>query len=120
MTTKEIKDGQAFYIAATRMHGSLLMTLVKAIDYCTEMKEQKRELNEKGKAGMERIDSLLNHERVLKIIRPKNDPISDAEACLLGKWGYLVCYPNFSVMQFAAYAEVEVLLGDLLAGGWFE
>ena len=120
MTAKEIKDGQAFFVAATRMHGSLLMTLVKAIDYCTEMKEQERELNEKGKAGMERIDSLLNHERVLKIIRPKNDPISDAEVCLLGKWGYLVCYPNFSVMQFAAYAEVEVLLGDLLAGGWFE
>lgn len=71
MTAKEIKDGQVFFIAATRMHGSLLMTLVKAIDYCTEMKEQKHELNEKGKAGMERIDSLLNHERVLKIIRPK-------------------------------------------------
>ena len=119
MTTFEIQNGQAFCKAAREVHANLLLTLVKAIDYCTEMKEQKRELNEKGKAGMERIDSLLNHERVLKIIRPKNDPISDAEVCLLGKWGYLVCYPNFSVMQFAAYAEVEVLLGDLLAGGWF-
>ena len=35
MTAKEIKDGQAFFVAATRMHGSLLMTLVKAIDYCS-------------------------------------------------------------------------------------
>ena len=43
----------------------------------------------------------------------------DAEACLLGKWGYLVCYPNYSVMQIAAYLEVQVLLDDMLAGGWF-
>ena len=76
-------------------------------------------LNEVGKAGMERIDSLLNHERVLKVIRRRETPISDAEECLLGKWGYLVCYPNYSVMQFAAYAEVQVLLDDMLAGGWF-
>ena len=120
MTINEIKDGQAFFRAATQAHGALLMALVNAIDFCTEMKEQKRELSEKGMVGMARIDSLLDHEKVLKIIRPKNDPISDAEVCLLGKWGYLVCYPNFSVMQFATYAEVEVLLGDLLAGGWFE
>lgn len=120
MTINEIKDGQAFFRAATQAHGALLMALVNAIDYCTEMKEQKRELNEKGKAGMERIDSLLDHEKVLKIIRPKNDPISDAEVCLLSKWGYLVCYPRVSIADYAAYGEITVLLSDMLAGGWFE
>ena len=119
MTATDIQNGHAFCKAAMEVHADLLMTLIKGIDYCSEMKEKKRVLNEVGKAGMERIDSLLNHERVLKVIRRRETPISDAEECLLGKWGYLVCYPNYSVMQFAAYAEVQVLLDDMLAGGWF-
>ena len=119
MTASEIQNGHAFCKAAMEVHADLLMTMVKGIDYCTEMKEQKRQLTDVGKAGLERIDSLLNHERVLKVVRHRHAPISDAEACLLGKWGYLVCYPNYSVMQFAAYAEVQVLLDDMLAGGWF-
>ena len=119
MTATDIQNGHAFCKAAMEVHADLLMTLIKGIDYCSEMKEQKKELTEVGKAGMDRIDSLLNHERVLKVMRRRETPISDAEACLLEKWGYLVCYPNYSVMQFAAYAEVQVLLDDMLAGGWF-
>ena len=119
MTVSDIQNGHAFFKASMEIHADLLMTMVKGIDYCTDMKEKKKELTDIGKAGMERIDALLNHERVLKVIRHKQAPISDAEACLLGKWGYLVCYPNYSVMQVVAYLEVQVLLDDMLAGGWF-
>ena len=97
-----------------------MMAQIEGDEITVTTKEGEADVIEVPEGMLLEIDSLLNHERVLKIIRPKNDPISDAEVCLLGKWGYLVCYPNFSVMQFAAYAEVEVLLGDLLAGGWFE
>ena len=29
-------------------------------------------------------------------------------------------YPKFSMERFAVYAEVNILLGEMLAGGWFE
>lgn len=119
MTKTEIQNGHAYSKAAMELHADLLMKMIEGIDYCSEMKERKRQLNDVGKAGMERINSLLNLERVMKVVRRHKAPISDAETCLLEKWGYLVCYPNYSVMQFVAYAEVLVLLDDMLEGGWF-
>ena len=39
MTASEIQNGHAFCKAAMEVHADLLMTMVKGIDYCTEMKE---------------------------------------------------------------------------------
>jgi hypothetical protein len=32
----------------------------------------------------------------------------------------MIFYPKFSMERFAVYAEVNILLGEMLAGGWFE
>ena len=43
-----------------------------------------------------------------------------AEKLLLTTWAYMIFYPKFSMERFAVYAEVNILLGEMLAGGWFE
>ena len=46
--------------------------------------------------------------------------IAEAEKLLLTTWAYMIFYPKFSMERFAVYAEVNILLDEMLAGGWFE
>ena len=114
MTANDIRSGRAFSVAVSAEYRKFLQTLVQAIDFCSERRNEEATLTKVGRAGFERINVLFAKEQPPQPV-PKDENDCEAVEKLL-----LIFYPKFSMERFAVYAEVNILLGEMLAGGWFE
>ena len=118
MTANEIRNGKALPIAVSAEYSKFIQMLAHAIDYCTENKGSKAVLTEIGQAGFVRFNAILAKEQPLQRM-PQNGGFDAAEKVLLAFWAYMLFYPKLTLDRFAVYAEANVLLKDMLAGGWF-
>ena len=120
MTANDIRSGRAFSVAVSAEYRKVLQTLVQAIDFCSERRNEEATLTKVGRAGFERINELFAKEQPMKPLPKEGTDCEVAEKLLLTTWAYMIFYPKFSMERFAVYAEVNILLGEMLAGGWFE
>lgn len=118
MTSTGIQKGQAFSLAVSAEYRKFLRKMAQAIDFCTENRNQEASVTEAGLAGFERINELFAREQPPQRM-PENCGFEAAEKILLTVWAYMVSYPKLTLERFAVYAEANVLLEDMLAGGWF-
>ena len=120
MTANDIRNGRAFSVAVSAEYRKFLQTLVQAIDFCSERRNEESTLTKVGRAGFERINELFAKEQPPQAVPKDENDCEAAEKLLLTTWAYMIFYPKFSMERFAVYAEVNILLGEMLAGGWFE
>ena len=120
MTANDIRNGKAFSVAVSAEYRKFLQTLVQAIDFCSERRNEEASLTKVGRSGFERINELFAKEQPAKPLPKEGADSEAAEKLLLTTWAYMIFYPKFSMERFAVYAEVNILLGEMLAGGWFE
>ena len=118
MTANEIRNGKALPIAVSAEYSKCIQMLALAIDYCTENKGSEAALTEIGQAGFARFNAILAKEQPLQRM-PQNGSFDAAEKVLLAFWACMLFYPKLTLDRFAVYAEMNVLLKDMLAGGWF-
>ena len=120
LTANDIRSGRAFSVAVSAEYRKFLQTLVQAIDFCSERRNEEATLTKVGRAGFERINELFAKEQPVKPLPKDGADCEAAEKLLLTTWAYMIFYPKFTMERFAVYAEVNILLGEMLAGGWFE
>lgn len=118
MTANEILNGKALPVAISQAHSKHLRLLAYAIDHCGEHKQMDATLTDTGQAGFNRINTIFTREQPpLRI--PERCDYDVAESILLMVWSYMLLHPRLTLSRFAMYAEMNVLLEDMLAGGWF-
>ena len=120
LTANDIRSGRAFSVAVSAEYRKFLQTLVQAIDFCSERRNEEATLTKVGRAGFERINELFAKEQPPQAVPKDENDCEAAEKLLLTTWAYMIFYPKFTMERFAVYAEVNILLGEMLAGGWFE
>lgn len=114
MTADEIRNGAAFQAVVRREYRWFLNTLVGAINYCCDQEEQRKVLTDVGEAGFARLNALFSESA-------QQNPTArgTAEERLLSTWAYMILHCMDTRRHFAAYAEANVLLESMMAGGWF-
>ncbi len=118
MTANDILNGKALPAAVSAAYSKHLQLLASAIDYCAENKQVGATLTDTGQAGFSRINTVFSREQPpLRI--PEQCGYDAAESILLTVWSYMLLSPKLTLSRFAMYAELNVLLEDMLAGGWF-
>lgn len=114
MTADEIRNGGAFQAVVRREYQWFLNTLVRAIEYCGEQEKQRKALTDMGEAGFARLNALFSETET----RKEKSQVT-AEERLLSTWAYMILHCMDTRHHFAAYAEANVLLESMMAGGWF-
>ena len=114
MTADEIRNGGAFQAVVRREYRWFLNTLIGAINYCCDQEEQQKVLTDVGEAGFARLNALFSESA-------QQNPTAQgtAEERLLSTWAYMILHCMDTRRHFAAYAEANVLLESMMAGGWF-
>lgn len=121
MTTEQIKNGMALLLAANTECETMVETARSAIRYCYDREAEGRTLSPKGYAGFQRIHDIWTQNVPDAPVLFCGNAIQDrdmARGTLMAMLISTMVFPA-EIIQIPVYAETQVLLEDLMAGGWY-
>ena len=123
MTEQQIVNGLGLRKALAIECRKLIETTKKASTYCYAMEKEYKMLSPKGYAGFQRIYTIWT--RGSDAVPPifTGDIIRDrdmARGTIMAIWIYYSSYPEGKLSELPSYLETNLLLEEMMCGGWYE
>ena len=114
MTAQQIENGLGLRKALAIECRKLIETTKKASTYCYAMEREYKMLSPAGYAGFQRIyvPPIFTGD----IIRDRDM----ARGTIMAIWIYYSSYPEGKLSELPSYLETNLLLEEMMCGGWYE
>lgn len=121
MTTEQITHGMGLVLAANSGCEIMAETARSAIRYCYDREAENRTLSPKGYAGFQRIHDIWTNDAPQTPELFCGDTTRDRDmvrGTLMAIVLSTMVFPAETI-QIPIYAETQILLEDLMSGGWY-
>ena len=122
MTREQITKGMPLLLAAKTEFEAMAETARCAIHYCYDQEAKNRILSPKGYAGFQRMRHIWTQDVPDAPAMFCGDAVRDrdmARGTVMAIYLLTTVFPA-KTFQIPVYVETQVLLEDLLSGGWYE
>lgn len=121
MTTEQITKGMALLLAANTECEAMMETARSTVRYCYDREAENRTLSPKGYAGFQRMHHIWTQDVPEAPSLFCGNTVQDrdmARGTLMAIVLSCMILPAETI-QIPVYLETQVLLEDLMSGGWY-